>query len=184
MLTESKIRALKPRARRYTVTDARGLGLEVMPSGLKVWRLRLSAKRSCLPAPANETLGLWPQIKLNQARKTQYLILKLYEDGFDGLRQWRVEQVKERFATVREFGARYIKEVIEVDRKDPKQLTRILEKVVFARIGERVMSQVTGAEVRELIFKKRDAGKPSAAAALRNLMKRMWTMPLCAGRRR
>lgn len=182
MLTESKIRALKPRARRYTVTDARGLGLEVMPAGLKMWRLRLGAlepegqfggRRPCML-----TLGRWPALNLTAARK---LRAKVIERSLTKARAEYLRDPSEENPTVREFGARYIKEVIEVDRKDPKQLTRMLEKVVFARLGERVMSQVTGAEVRELIFRKRDAGKPSAAAALRNLMKRMWDYAIVCG---
>ena len=40
LLTDTGIRGLKPRETRYRVTDSKGLLLEVMPSGSKVWRYR------------------------------------------------------------------------------------------------------------------------------------------------
>ena len=40
MLTEIKIKALKPSNRYYKAYDAGGLFLEVMPSGSKLWRFR------------------------------------------------------------------------------------------------------------------------------------------------
>jgi hypothetical protein len=39
-LTDFRIKALKPKASRYPVSDGGGLILEVMPSGSKVWRYR------------------------------------------------------------------------------------------------------------------------------------------------
>ena len=45
-LTDTAIKALKPREKRYTVTDERGLELEVFPTGGLCWRYRyrLNAK--------------------------------------------------------------------------------------------------------------------------------------------
>jgi hypothetical protein len=39
-LSETQIRAMEPRATRYSVADGNGLVLEVMPTGTKVWRFR------------------------------------------------------------------------------------------------------------------------------------------------
>ena len=39
-LTDMRIKALKPKARRYQVTDGRGLSVEVLPSGVVAWRYR------------------------------------------------------------------------------------------------------------------------------------------------
>ncbi|RCS29828.1 DUF4102 domain-containing protein [Rhodanobacter denitrificans] len=64
MLTDVKIRALKPRANIYRVADANGLCLEVRPSGSKLWRYRYryAGKASMLP------LGEYPTISLAEAR--------------------------------------------------------------------------------------------------------------------
>lgn len=40
MLTDTKLRSLKPKASPFRVADANGLCIEVRPSGAKVWRYR------------------------------------------------------------------------------------------------------------------------------------------------
>ncbi|WP_253910814.1 MULTISPECIES: Arm DNA-binding domain-containing protein [unclassified Stenotrophomonas] len=40
MLTDTKLRSLKPREDAYRVADTNGLCIEVRPSGAKVWRYR------------------------------------------------------------------------------------------------------------------------------------------------
>src|SRR5436305_8036737 len=39
-LTDAKIRAAKPKAAPYKLTDGKGLYLEIRPSGSKLWRYR------------------------------------------------------------------------------------------------------------------------------------------------
>lgn len=40
MLTDTKLRSLKPKASPFRVSDANGLCIEVRPSGAKVWSYR------------------------------------------------------------------------------------------------------------------------------------------------
>ena len=40
MLTDTKLRTLKPRESAYRIADTNGLCIEVRPSGAKVWRYR------------------------------------------------------------------------------------------------------------------------------------------------
>lgn len=64
-LTSKAIEKLKPRDRRYTVSDGFGLTLRVQPTGTKTWVLRLSVN-----GRLNDiTLGRWPEITLLQARQ-------------------------------------------------------------------------------------------------------------------
>lgn len=64
-LTERKVAALKPREKRYTVTDGHGLTLKVQPTGTKSWVLRVSAQGRV----SDIFLGHWPEISLMQARQ-------------------------------------------------------------------------------------------------------------------
>lgn len=63
-LTETKIKALKPKSSRYQVADGGGLGLEVMPTGRKVWRYsyRINGNQS------RATFGDAPSVPLVKAR--------------------------------------------------------------------------------------------------------------------
>src|ERR1035437_10268862 len=60
LLTIRKIKALEPRSKRYTVSDGRGLGVEVQPSGLKSWRLRYRLRGR----PGKINLGRFPVLSL------------------------------------------------------------------------------------------------------------------------
>ena len=65
MLSAKKIAAMKPRDKRFTVTDSHGLTLRVHPSGVKSWVLRLSTGGRV----SDLTLGRWPEMSLRQARQ-------------------------------------------------------------------------------------------------------------------
>lgn len=64
-MTSKKIAALKPRDKRFTVTDSHGLTLRVHPTGIKSWVLRLSTGGRV----SDLTLGRWPEMSLRQARQ-------------------------------------------------------------------------------------------------------------------
>ncbi|QDA55594.1 DUF4102 domain-containing protein [Sutterella faecalis] len=64
-LSTRKIAALRPREKRYTVTDSHSLTLRVYPSGIKSWCLRISYGGRV----TDLSLGRWPEVSLMQARQ-------------------------------------------------------------------------------------------------------------------
>lgn len=64
-LTDAKIRALRPKAKKYSMSDSGGLSLTVLPTGKKVWRIsyRVDGKQK------QDTLGEFPIISLDEARE-------------------------------------------------------------------------------------------------------------------
>lgn len=73
-LSESKIRATRPREKRFKMTDGGGLVLEVSPSNRKVWRYRLQTDGK----DRTLTLGVYPSMTLVQARRA---VLDMKEQG-------------------------------------------------------------------------------------------------------
>lgn len=65
MLTDTKLRALRPRATVYRVADANGLCIEVTPAGSRLWRYRyrFNGRASML------ALGEYPSVGLGDARR-------------------------------------------------------------------------------------------------------------------
>lgn len=65
MLTDTKLRALRPRDGLYRVADANGLCIEVTPAGSRLWRyrFRFNGKASML------ALGEYPLVSLVEARR-------------------------------------------------------------------------------------------------------------------
>ena len=116
-LTDAGIKALKPRAGRYMVSDGRGLSLDILPSGKMSWLYRycLDGKRGKV------TLGGYPDLTLRKARERRDELAAQVASG-----KSPADEVKKRRAgqntnpTVREFGERYYKEQVVRRWKDPK----------------------------------------------------------------
>ena len=65
MLTDVKIKSLKPGEKSYKTFDAHGLYLEVYPNGSKFWRSRVFSGGK----ETRKSLGPWPLVSLRAARE-------------------------------------------------------------------------------------------------------------------
>ena len=77
MLTDAKIKKLRPQDKRYRLHDADGLLLEVRPNGSKSWVLRYTegGKRR------DKALGRYPAMSLREARQAANDALLLIQRG-------------------------------------------------------------------------------------------------------
>ena len=177
-LTVARIRALEPQARRYKVTDGRGLALEVRPSGRKTWRLRYTLRRQ----RTEINLGRFPHLSLADARQRRDVLLSGISEGTSPAEQRRKEKLaEERGETVKAFGEKYLTGHVQRRRRDVAPMRRYLERDVYPVIGNRAIGSIHTDDVRELIFKRVEDGKPQSALAIRNLLKRLWDYALVRG---
>jgi Arm DNA-binding domain len=177
-LTDTLIRALKPRQSRYLVTDGRGLCLEVLPSGKFSWlfRYRINGR------PEKVSLGRYPDLSLKSARCERDKQATLLAGGRSPAEEKRLAKLAlTRDCTVREFSERYYHDIVLRDRKDPSDMLRYLDNEILPILGPKPLSQVTAADVQTLVFRKRDNGKESAAAQIRSLMKRIFDYAVVCG---
>ena len=168
MLTDVKIKSLKPREVRYLVSDENGLYLEIRPNGKRTWlhRYRLHGR------PEKVVIGAYPDVSLKRARERRDENKTAVANGTSPAMAKR--QKKQRLnsdTTVRDFGSRYLAEVVTRDRKDPTQVRRYLEKDIYSVLGNRPLGEVSPAEIQAVVFRKRDNGRPAAAGQLRGVMK-------------
>ena len=77
MLTDTKIRTLKPRQSAYRVADANGLCIEVRPSGVKAWRYRYRYAGK----PSIITIAEYPATGLADARAERDRLRVLVKGG-------------------------------------------------------------------------------------------------------
>ena len=77
-LTEFEIKAAKPREKAYSLSDGRGLLLDVRPNGGKYWvaRVWVRGDDGTKGKEKRKGLGVWPEISLRQARELMYEIKK------------------------------------------------------------------------------------------------------------
>ena len=170
-LTDAEIKALKPRASRYMVSDGRGLSLDVLPSGKMSWLYRYSVDGT----RGKVALGGYPDLTLRKARERRDQLAAQVADGknpaLDAKKRRAGQSVN---PTIREFGERYYKEQVLRRWKNPKSIRRYLDNEVFPAFGEKALKDVNALDVQALVYRKRDNGRIAAAMQLRNVLKQMF----------
>lgn len=177
-LTDTAIKALKTKDKRYTVTDDKGLVLELFPTGGRLWhyRYRLNGKAERV------TLGRYPAISLKLARQERDKLATQVAQGFSPAHQKKAKLAGADATTVQAFGEKYFKEVVAKDRQDITQTRRYFDKSIVPAIGSKPIRDVTTEDVRAIIWKKKDEGFDAAAGAIRGVLKRMFDYALTKGR--
>lgn len=177
-LTDTALKALKPKDKPYTVADDRGLYVEVFPTGGVVWRFRyrLNGKREKL------TLGKYPALTLKNARIKRDEAAQAAAMGTSPAQQKQLAKVSAADSTtVAQFGERFLREVAAKDRKDLTIPRRYFEKAIVPAIGTKPVRDVTTEDVRAIIWKKKDEGFDAAAGNIRGVLKRLFDYAMTAG---
>lgn len=146
-LTDTAIRNAKPGDKPLTLTDERGLSIQIQPNGGKWWRFRyrFAGKAKML------SLGTYPEISLKDARERRDEARKLLANGVDPGEQRKAQKSAgaERAANSFEVVAR---EWFEKHREGwaanhADKIIRRLEKDVFPWLGGRPIAEITAPEV-------------------------------------
>lgn len=172
-LTDTRIRALRPKAARYPVSDGAGLILEIMPSGSKFWRYRYSlhGKRQ---SPV--TIGEYPAVSLAAARERARRYTEIVSSGVSPVADARKDRgATKRLDTVRDFAGYWIEQQI-ADKSTEYQRTtkRALEKDVYPAIGNKAVAEVTPGDVLAICDRIKKRGAPKMALHTRNVVKRLF----------
>ena len=139
-LTDTALKALKPRDKPYTVTDERGLYVEVFPTGGIVWRCRyrMSGRREKL------TLGKYPALTLKNARiRRDEAAQAAAMDKSPAKQKQLAKKSAAEATTVAEFGERFFREIVVKDRQDITIPRRYFDKSIVPAIGAKAMLDVT-----------------------------------------
>lgn len=177
-LTDTALRALKPRDKVFTVADDRGLYVEVFPTGGVVWRYRyrLNGKLEKL------TLGKYPALTLKNARLKRDEAAQLAAIGKSPAGQKKLAKLGAAGpVTVAAFGDRFFTEVVAKDRTDLTIPRRYFDKNIVPAIGTKSMCDVTTEDVRAIIWRKKQEGFDAAAGQIRGVLKRLFDYAMTAG---
>ncbi len=143
MLSDSKIRAAKPKAKLYKIADERGLVMLVMPNGSKLWRFRyrFDGKEQML------SLGVYPDITLADARERREEMRRKLAHGQDPAVQRRIEQIAKADtfeAVAREWYQKFSGQWVPMHAK---KVWARMEKDVLPWLGTRPIADITAPEV-------------------------------------
>ena len=171
MLTEARIKRLRPRPIRYLVSDGRGLNIEVLPSGKLSWIFRYRFRG----APEKVMIGHYPEMTLRRAREERDRRASDLADDKSPAQMKRLS--REKFTadmTLKAFGERYFVEVISKRWKDPSNIRRWLNNDIYPWLGSKTLQEITPADAQRVVFRKRDHGAPASAAKIRSLLKELF----------
>jgi integrase len=177
-LTETALKALKPRDKPYTQADDRGLYVEVFPTGGKVWRCRyrINGRQEKL------TLGKYPALTLKNARIKRDDAAQAAAMGTSPAQQKQLAKVAAAAATtVAEFGERFFREIVAKDRQNLTSPRRYFDNAILPAIGTKAVRDVTTEDVRSIIWRKKDEGFDAAAGEIRGVLKRLFDYALTCG---
>src|ERR1700761_7434568 len=144
-LTDTALKALKPRHKAYVVSDDRSLYAEGLPTGGIVgrFRYRLNGKREKL------TLGKYPALTLKNARLKRDEAAQLVAMGESPAQKKQRDKVAgPEDTSVAQFAERFFKDIQERDRKDNAMPRRYLEKDIVPHIGDKPVKALTSEDVR------------------------------------
>ena len=150
-LTDVVVRNAKAQAKTTKLFDERGLYLEISPSGGKWWRLkyRIHGKEKRL------SLGVYPDIKLKQARERRDELRRSVANGIDpsDQRKFARSTSSESAAHSFEVIARewYEKFFAPATESHWSRLIQRLELYVFPFIGGRPIAEVTAPELMKFL---------------------------------
>ncbi len=146
-LTDTEVRAAKPRAKPYKLADANGMFLLVSPNGSKWWRLkyRFNKKEKML------SLGTYPDVALKSARDKRNDARKLLASGVDPSMSRRDEKAASLINAQNSF------EVVArewITKTSPKwvpdhvaRITSRFERDVFPYIGANPIAAITAPQL-------------------------------------
>ena len=179
MLTDTKIKSLKPKDKVYKVADRDGLYVSVSTVGTITFRYdyRINGRRETL------TIGKYGAdgINLADARERLMVARKQVSEGISPATEKRVErnQIRnaDRFCV---FAEKYLADVQLADSTKALRVATY-ERDIKDTFGNRLMTEITTDEIRTHCEKIKDRGAPSTAIFVRDLIANVYRYAIQRG---
>jgi integrase len=150
MLTDTAIRNAKSREKQYKLSDEKGMYVLVKKAG-KYFRLdyRFGGNRKTL------ALGVYPDVKLQEAREKRDDARKLIANGVDPAQMRKATKVMQVAQTANNFEAVarewFIKHSPSWAESHSKKIIRRFELYIFPWLGSRPISEITPPELLSVL---------------------------------
>lgn len=181
MLTDAKLRNLKPKAKLYRAADSAGLCVEVQQNGGRYWRLRyrFAGKRKML------SLGVYPEISLVEARKRRDETRKLIAEGIDPSAQRKLDKLTAHISAETAFEP--VAREWLAGRGNLADSTRVklhwlLESFAFPWIGARPIGDITAPELLAVLRRVESLGKLETTQRLKRVCGQIFRYAVATGR--
>jgi integrase len=177
LLTDAKIRGLRPKDKQYKVPDGGGLYLHVTPAGGKLWRFkyRFGGKEKSL------SLGVYPDLKLADARKKHRQAREQLANGIDPATAKRMEKFRQEktFETVASEWWHAKHEKWSQNHAD--LVWSRLEKNVLPWMKNRPISEITTRELLDVLRKIEKRGAVETARRVGQVCNQVFIYAVASG---
>lgn len=167
-LTDTSVRASKPKDRPYKLADGEGLHLLVNPNGSRLWRLkyRVAGKEKLL------SIGAYPAVSIKRAREVRDNARELLATGGDPSQAKKEAKRAEEAATRHTFRAIADEYLAKLKREGRAEatLTKLewLLGLANSAIGHRPIREITAADLLDALRKVEERGVHETANRLRS----------------
>lgn len=180
-LSDTKIRAAKPRPKPYKLFDTDGLFLAISPKGGRWWRQRYrwAGKEQLL------SLGTYPEVGLAEAREKGLAIRKQVANGIDPSADRKAQKaalVDAKANTLKAVAlAWHAKFKPQWSAHHASRILQRLEDNVFPWLGSKPIRDVTSADVLECIDRMAKRGAYDTARRVLQIVKKIFKWAISRG---
>ncbi len=181
-LSDMAVRAARPKATPFKVSDGAGLYLLVKPGGGKLWRFdyRFGGKRKTL------ALGEYPKRSLAQARQARDEARELLDQSIDPSEKRRLERIGIAMAAANTFEAIAEEWLQKIEKEDRAEGTLIkcrwFVSLLLPSIGKRPISAITTPELFLALRRIEARGRYESARRARSTSSRIFRYAIVTGR--
>ncbi|MEO7380621.1 MAG: Arm DNA-binding domain-containing protein, partial [Paracoccaceae bacterium] len=142
-MSDTTIRALKPRDRAYKVSDFDGMFLIVKPTGSRLWQFkyRIDGREKLL------SIGVYPEVSLAQARATRDAARALLAKGGDpgqAKQERKLQESERRGHTFERYARAFMEKAAKEGRaRVTQEKNQWLLNMAVAAFGSRPMTEIT-----------------------------------------
>lgn len=179
MLTDLALKRLKSKDKSYKVADRDGMYASVAETGKITFRYdyRLNGRRETL------TIGRYGEdgISLAEARERCMAARKLVADGVSPAHEKKRE--KRRNALTRNFGAvgKVWLEEARMAESTRSMRKSILDRDILPSWKNRLLTEITAEDLRQLCAKVKERGAPATAVHVRDIVKQIFGFAILNG---
>lgn len=179
MLTDTALKNLKPKTAQYKVADRDGMYVTVSPAGTVTFRYdyRLNGRRETL------TIGRYGPDGLSLARARERCLeaRRAVADGRSPSQE--KQRQKRRLAEAKTFGEFTVRWAAEARMADSTRSMRksILDRDILPVFQNRLLTEITADDLRDLCNKVKGRGAPATAIHVRDIVKQVYGFAILHG---
>ena len=179
MLTDTALKNLKPKSAQYKVADRDGMYVTVSPAGAVTFRYdyRLNGRRETL------TIGRYGPDGLSLARARERCLeaRRAVADGRSPSQE--KQRQKRRLAEAKTFGEFTVRWAAEARMADSTRSMRksILDRDILPAFRNRLLTEITADDLRDLCNKVKGRGAPATAIHVRDIVKQVYGFAILHG---